>query len=138
MGTYISKADVDAIFGLDNVAVWSNLDNDDAQANLARVNSAIDDAERHFEDRMRSSRYAVPFVGTLNVIKRAMARLAGAMLYEARGSTDEGEDDRMQGHRDGAEDVINRLLSGRMVMDAADSGTHPTAPVVVMPAGGGP
>ena len=131
MGTYIAKADIDAIFGVDNVATWSNLDNDDAEANLARVNTAIADAEEHFEDRMRGSRYAVPFTGSINTLKRGMARLAGAMLYEARGTTDEGEDDRMQGHRDAAEDIINRLLSGRMVMNAADSGTHPTAPVVV-------
>lgn len=138
MGTYIAKSDITAIFGVDNVATWSNLDNDDAEANETRINAAITDAEAHFEDRMRGGRYAVPFVGTLTTLKRGMAQLAGAMLYEARGTNDEGEDDRMQGHRDAADQLINRILSGRMVLDAADVGTQPTAPVVVPPLGGQP
>ena len=137
MGTYISKADVEALFGTSNVAKWSNLDNDDAQTNEARIDDAIDYAEGLIDDRLRDSKYAVPLVGNstnaLRTIKNVAAQLAGWWLYRARGLRDDDETtDKMATHEEDAQGIIDGYLSGRMKLDAVVSETQPTAPVVVL------
>lgn len=137
MGTYINRSNVEAIFGTDNVATWSNLDNDDAQTNEARVDAAIAYAEGFIDDRFRSGKYAVPLVGNstnaLQTIKNVAAQLAGWWLYRSRGLRDgETEDDKMTTHEVDANKVIDGFLSGRMKLNAALTKTQPTAPVVVI------
>lgn len=136
MGTYISKSNVEALFG-DNVAKWSNLNNDDAQANETRIDDAIDYAEGLIEDRFRDSKYAVPLVGNstnaLRTIKNVAAQLAGWWLYRARGLRDDEETtDKMQAHHDDAQETIDGFLSGRLKLDAVRTKIQPTAPVVVL------
>ena len=137
MGTYINKANVEAIFGTDNVAEWSNLDNDDAQANEARVDDAIAFAEGFIDDRFRDGKYAVPLVGNstnaLQTIKNVAVQLAGWWLYRARGLRDsETEDDKMTTHQEEANTIIDGFLSGRMKLNAVLTDSQPTAPVVVL------
>lgn len=137
MGTYINKSNVEALFGTDNVATWSNLDNDDAQANEARVDDAIAFAEGFIDDRFRDGKYAVPLVGNstnaLQTIKNVASQLAGWWLYRARGlRDDETEADKMATHEADANEIIDGYLSGRMKLDAALTKTQPTAPVVVI------
>lgn len=136
MGTYISKSNVEALFGPSNVAKWSNLDNDDAQTNEARVDDAIAFSEAFIDDRFRDGKYAVPLVGNstnaLQTIKNVAAQLAGWWLYRARGLRDDEETtDKMATHEADANLIIDGYLSGRMKLDAILTKTQPTAPVVV-------
>lgn len=137
MGTYINKSNVEALFGTDNVATWSNLDNDDAQANEARIDDAIAYAEALIDDRFRDGKYAVPLVGNstnaLETIKNVAAQFAGWWLYRARGlRDDETEADKMATQQEEANEVIDGYLSGRTKLDAVLTKTQPTAPVVVL------
>lgn len=137
MGTYINKAEVEAVFGVNNVTTWSNLDNDDAQANEARITDAIAYAEGLIEDRFRDSKYAVPLVGNstnaLRTIKNVAAQLSGWWLYRARGLRDDEETtDKMATHEADAHGIIDGYLSGRMKLDAVLTKIQPTAPVVVL------
>ena len=137
MGTYISKSNVDELFHPDNVAIWSNLGNDDAQASQARIDDAIAFAEGLIDDRFRGGKYAVPLVGNstnaLRTIKNVAAQLAGWWLYRARGlRDDETEADKMATHQQEANESIDGYLSGRMKLDAGLTKTQPTAPVVVL------
>ena len=64
MGTYISRSDVETVFGVANVAKWSDKDRDNAEVNADNVAAAIAEAEAEIDDRFRSSRYVVPLTGT--------------------------------------------------------------------------
>lgn len=94
-GFYIAQADIEAIVGVDNVRLWSQLDNDIVTADEDRIQTAIDEAEAQIEARFRQGRYAVPLVesGSNGIlpIKRLIARQAAIYLYAARGSNDTGE-----------------------------------------------
>ena len=132
----IARADIEALFGVDNVAQWSNLDNDDAQAKDSRITSAINYATAWVNDRFRDSRYAVPLSGNsataLDTIKNVASQLAGWWLYRTRGLRDAEEiTDKMRTHMVEANKTIDAYLRGSMKLNAALNDSTPTAPVVV-------
>lgn len=136
MGNYISQSDIEDRYGVDNVAAWSNLDQDDSQTNAARVTSAIAYAEQYIDDRLRGSRYSLPLTGNsanaLNTIKTIAATVAGQWLYESRGMTKDAViAEKMLINEDRIEKQLNGYLSGAMKLDAALAGSGPSAPVVV-------
>ena len=135
MGRYISQSDIEAVFGADNVAGWSNLDNAQAAADEARVAAAIAHAEAVVDDRFRGGPYAVPLRGaggTPRAVIDWAARLAGIRLWEARGLAAAGEaGDPMAAMRQGVHAEIDQYLSGRRRLDALPAGEAPTGPVVV-------
>lgn len=92
-GYYADQSDVENIFGRDNVAIWSNLDNDDTDADVARIQEALDDADSQINTALRGV-YAVPVAVSgddANVLKRIAATMAGVWLYRNRGDRDAGD-----------------------------------------------
>lgn len=96
MGAYISQSDIEDKFGVDNVAMWSNLANDSNSADTARITTAIASAEQDVNDRFRQSQYVVPLSATgsngLRPVINWCAALAGVWLYESRVNRTQGGD----------------------------------------------
>ena len=138
MANYITKADIEAIFGVTNVVKWSNLDNDDAQANAARIDSAIAYAESYVDDKFRQGRYDVPVIGTAGTTPEMVvdmaAKMAGVWLYNTRRIRNR-EDDEVgqvnQGHQDEVDSLLAEYVSGQRVLPAERSHSFATAPQVV-------
>lgn len=138
MGVYIAQSDVEGQFGVNNIAVWSQLDNTTTSADTSRISDAIDNAEQTVEDRFRGGPYAIPFTGggsrgLVKVIEWC-SKLAGVWLYESRGLRDAGEDGDNKLTKIKA-DVLHDIavyLSGqtRLKADAATADS-PTGPVVI-------
>ncbi len=134
MGSYIGQTDIEDVFGQDNVAKWSQLDNDVNTADTSRITKSITYAEETVNDRFRNSRYAVPFTGTISEkIKEWCAKLAGIWLYENRGIRDTNtEGNKFTGMKDDVNEEINKYLSGARQLNAtAHDGSAPTAPFIV-------
>lgn len=136
-GIYIGSADVEAVWGVDNVARWSNLDNDDAAANERRIQAAIDTAERIINDRFTGSRYAVPLSATTDRLFQVIdwaAKLAGVWLYQNRGIRD--EDDQTSGKMSATkievQADIDLYFAGTRILNAAIIEDGPTAPVIAI------
>jgi len=83
MGRYVTKTDVENIFGMDNVVVWSNLEGGTA-VNETRIAQAILYAESIIEDSFRGGRYQLPFSPVSVVLKDWCAKLAGIWLFSCR------------------------------------------------------
>ena len=137
MGQYLSRSDVEAVFGIDNVVAWSNLDNTQAGANEGRIDTAIAYAEAAIDDRFRGGRYRVPIVcssgGTPKVVVGWAAKLAGIWLYESRGLRDGDEmGNKLSALKQRVEAEISMYLSGQRRLAAELSGDAPNAPAVVL------
>ncbi len=83
MGSYVSKSDIENVFGVDNIAVWSNLAGG-TDADTARITLAIGYAENIVEDSFRGGKYALPFNPIPNVVVDWCAKLAGIWLFLCR------------------------------------------------------
>ena len=133
---YITQSSIESIFGVQNVAEWSNLENDGTGANTATIALGISFAEEYVEDRFRDGPYVVPFVNTGSSTPRVVvdwcARMAGAWLYRNRPQQVKG-DDRMSGVLEGIENEMDAYIAGARKMQAARSGSGPSVPVVLSP-----
>lgn len=125
---YATKNDIEDIFGVANVAAWSNLDGDTDTADDSRINRAIVWATVHVNSRFRGHMWAVPLVGqdTSTIVKGWVATLAGYWLQRPRGTTED-----MQVLREHVSESINAYITGAQEWDAALQGTHATSPHVV-------
>jgi len=83
MGDYIAKSNIEDVFGIDNVAAWSDLTGAGVVDN-ARVTLAITYAEGIINDSFRFGRYAIPFSPVPVVLADWCAKLAGVWLFFAR------------------------------------------------------
>lgn len=83
MGNYILRVDIENLFGVDNVAAWSDLSGG-GSVNDARVTLAITNAEAIIDDSFRDGRYAVPLVPAPTIAKDWAAKLAGTWLFFCR------------------------------------------------------
>lgn len=133
MASYITKADIENVFGKDNVAQWSNLDGE-VDADVARINTAIAVAEEDVENRFRDGRYTLPFNPVSEVVKKWCATLAGLWLFSNRPAYRHDEED-MEGFSDlksEVDDEIAAYQSGqrRLNCQLADD-VIPGSPVVV-------
>jgi len=136
--TYITKADLDLVFGRENVLAWSQVDGGD-EADEDRIKAALRYGEAMVEDRFRSSKYRVPFVKAgadfPAVLKDWMCKHAAMRLYEARGVHD--DDDTGMGIRKQAREAdvqIDLYLSGNRLLNVkvqSGSAVKPHGPVVI-------
>lgn len=85
---YIVQADIESVFGVDNVAQWSNLENESTTTDTARVADSISYAEQEINDRFRDSEYVVPLTAAgsngLRPVIQWAAALAGVWLFTSR------------------------------------------------------
>ena len=136
---YIVQADIESVFGVENVAVWSNLANDSATADTARIASAIENAEEEVESRFLNGEYAVPFTAErangLVRVKSWCARLAGVWLYNSRGIRAQNQNtdaNAVRGHYKAALEEMDAVIAGQRALGCTlNSGTETDAPQVV-------
>jgi len=135
---YIARSHLEAIFGVDNIAEWANLENaDPAVEGDDRIASAILWAEAWFTGRMRDGPYKLPISTTSTedneIIIHIIATFAGCWLYSNRGLEADEATDRIEKLTKAADDRIDRLLNGEIKLMATQtaSSVHPGAPLCV-------
>lgn len=132
-GSYCDGTDIEDRFGVENVARWSQLDNDVTTADLARVQAAITWAEATIDDFLREGPYTIPLSPVVQTVRTWAATLAGHWLYSSRGLRDETPDGSfIQQHFDRVMTEMARVRSGVVRIDVGRAGSYqPSAAVVV-------
>lgn len=91
MSTYCTQAQIEDVFGIENVKQWSDLDNS-LVTDTARIARAIAVVSERIDDVVRITNYKIPLADEDAAISASIsdlaATLAGIWLYEARGSQD--------------------------------------------------
>jgi phage gp36-like protein len=89
-GYYADQADVEDVFGVENVARWSQLQNDVTAADTNRIQRALAGADADVDDFFRGGPYALPLPVNRTTTDWA-ATLAGVWLVQSRqrGADDE-------------------------------------------------
>ncbi|MGA2232317.1 MAG: phage protein Gp36 family protein [Tepidisphaeraceae bacterium] len=94
-GLYSAQADVEDIFGVTNIAIWSQLDptQPPGTADVNRIQRALDYADARIISFFRNyGNYITPLAPQNNdvtLVTRWAATLAGIWLYESRGLRDD-------------------------------------------------
>lgn len=122
---YAVRADLDLIFGRDNVSKWADLNNnEDADEIAQRVCWALAEAKDYFDDRLRGGPYSIPFEETYpDQIVSMSARWAGVLLYDSRGvqdSEDENPRHKLSYHRDAVKKFLREVHAGRIRLEGVD------------------
>jgi hypothetical protein len=125
---YCTKAGIEAIYGVTNVATWADMDEDeDATKIAARIALAISVADAEIDDFARLIEKIIPLAdadGTTPVtITNLAGTMAGIWLYEARGSQDFDQKTGAPYHRlafklEWVQRVLDQLRTGRRKIDA--------------------
>ncbi len=115
---YCIRADVEKQYGVDNVAKWADLNNNDVAAEItAQIIAAIVEADNEIDSRLRLGPYVIPFVIPPVGIVSLSAEYAGFWLYSQRGVSDfdaeGGAQDQLQHQRNHFEKTIRDILAGR-------------------------
>ena len=91
MSTYCTQSQVEDVFGIENVKLWSDLDNS-GSTDTDRITRAIAVVSERIDDVIRVTNYKVGLLNEDDAISVSVsdlaATLAGIWLYEARGSRD--------------------------------------------------
>lgn len=110
---YITQTDIESLVGVTNVAVWSNLDNDDTSADTSRIDAAIEYGEDYVESRMRQ-KFAIPLTALSGSfpasLKDLIVKMAAWWLYSSRGIKGGGSDeagDRISAWRKEVEEILD-------------------------------
>ncbi len=135
----ITKNDIEDRFGIENVALWSQMGNRQATDNKKRIDESIVQGVAFVEDRFRCSKYALPLTGPSGLpakVKDWMAKAAGIWLWENRGRREgtEGEaskDAEMAATEAKIEQQIDSYLAGSRELPANLTTTGPSSPTVV-------
>src|SRR4051794_19615889 len=88
VATYATQQDLEDLFGVDNLARWSQLDNDTDTADASRITRALQAADADINIFFRGGPYATPLIATnaRPTLTHWAAAIAGAWLYDARGN----------------------------------------------------
>ncbi len=93
VGIYAAQSDVESQFGIDNVRVWSQLDNTQTSADVSRIQQSLDYADGRIISAFANfGNYVKPLapLGTdIALVTRWAAVIAGAWLYQSRGLRDD-------------------------------------------------
>ncbi len=132
-GRYAAQGDVESQFGIDNVRVWSQLDNSQTTADVSRIQQALDFADGKIISAFANfGNYVTPLapIGTdAALVTRWAAVIAGAWLYQSRGLRDDGsEGDRIAQLQSQVEAEMLRYR-GNEKLNAARRWPAATAPV---------
>ena len=88
-GEYCSLTDIQNVFGLSNVTLWSNLDNTSTTTDTTRIAAALAYADDEIDNFFRGGPYAVPLILNSGCAPTTWAaKLAGIWLYDSRGQLD--------------------------------------------------
>lgn len=137
---YCVRADIEILFGVNNVALWADLDNDEDADNItARITAAIVTADDFIDSYLRDGPYNLPLADDADavpvLVRDISARLAGTNLYSARGVLDfdsnEDPEDRLQWHRDQAAATLQLIKDRVLNLDVAAKAIQRTVPTVI-------
>jgi phage gp36-like protein len=137
---YCVRADIETLFGVNNVTSWADLDNDqDTDSIAARITAAIVTADDFIDSYLRDGPYDLPLADDADtvpvLIRDISARLTGTHLYSARGTLDYNEqgepEDRLQWHREQAIENLQRIKDRTLNLDVAAKAVQRTVPTVV-------
>lgn len=82
---YCTRGDVERRWGINNVKIWADIENDGDAAKIAtQISWAILSASSRINDDLSTSGYSLPFDPLPNVVRRYAAVLAGIELYNTR------------------------------------------------------
>lgn len=139
--TYSTRADIEDLYGVDNVSAWADLNNNGDETEIEnRIARARTYAYEWINSKLRAAGLTAPSTvdafddfGLLNDIE---AERAGAWLYLSRGKMDATNDGdgQMQWHWDHAESELDRIIaSAAAATDAADEGAGIDGITVIQP-----
>lgn len=117
MADYIAQADIENVFGVDNVKIWSDLQGT-GTLDSTRIDAAIAYAEEELNNRFRNGKYELPFAPVTNVIKYWAAAFAGLWLFDSRPLYKQKGDefDGFEKMREQLEVTIDMYTSGQRVL----------------------
>lgn len=121
---YIIRADIEATFGVENVNKWADLDNDGLETKIdARITEGITAAEEDCNTSLDGGPYTIPLSSAPTLIKTICVKLAGAWLYDARGTDDVDSEgfpvNKLRVHLKDARRMLDEILGGRRVLNVA-------------------
>jgi phage gp36-like protein len=133
-GLYAAQSDIEDIFGITNVAVWSQLDptQPPGTVDVDRIQTALNYADARIVSFFRNyGNYVTPLAPQNNdvaLVTRWDATLAGVWLYQSRGQRDDTKDGNKYSKM--AEQVLAEMGPYRAQdkLDAARRWPAPTAP----------
>jgi len=131
---YATREDVESIFGARNVIKWADLDNENDAGDIDdRVTWALDLATEMLDNRLFEGPYVVPFDTAPLEVVQSTARLAGVLLYEARGipavDGDGNPINQVAPHKKAVDDFVKGVMSGT-IRFAALTRTRSTPKVI--------
>ncbi len=120
---YCAKSNIVDLFGVKNTEKWSDIDADESAVTIAaRIARAIDVASDDIDDQLRHSPYLIPIAtpagATPTAIVDIAAKLAGAWLYEARGTEDSKGIHRLSSVKGEAHLALANIRTGKTRIDA--------------------
>jgi hypothetical protein len=133
---YCELADMEAVFGRDNIEAWADINNDANADDIAQQQArAANLATSKMNLLFRRSDYAIPFSGTDRTITDDWtAKWAGLILYDLRGSQDMDEDGKpfhkYSGLKNRMKAEIRDVVSGKYCLDLAVKTKGANAPIV--------
>jgi uncharacterized protein DUF1320 len=140
-GLYAAQCDIEDIFGITNVAIWSQLDptQPPGTADVTRIQRALDYSDATIVSFFRNQgNYATPLAPLdtdATLVKRWSATLAGVWLYESRDLRDQaatGKASAKEGNRYSqmAQQVIAEMgpYRSQQKLNAVRRWPSPTAP----------
>jgi len=128
-GTYVDQGDLELMFGVKNIRVWSNLENDSATTTDAlRVTEAILQAEAELQSLFEMSSYSWP-IPTDPRVRRWVCTLAVHWLYMSRGLREtEDLDNKLEALKNRVLQEVKLVLLGASKLQSPRAEGHPTAP----------
>lgn len=129
MTIYITRSDLELVFGIENIKRWADLDGDgDSSKITARIAYAINAACANFDDVMRGHQYTELTINA--TLKDLVARMAAIKLYDAREMIDgDPTSDKMSIVRQYVNDTLSKIRKGEITLE----GTRATATPSVVP-----
>jgi hypothetical protein len=135
---YCQQSDIENVFGVQNVAIWSNLEGSASNtiANPTQVASAINYASNYVEMMMANSIYAIPLQGTQGALPPVLidiiAKIAGFWLYSSRGLLEKEEKvKRIEAIMDRAECKLDAIINGKISIPLVQSDVNVNSPILV-------
>jgi phage gp36-like protein len=129
MSSYCVRSDIEQAFGVNNVTIFADLDNDGNSTTIAaRIARAIVVASEEIDDAARKGGYRIPLqneAGTISAtVVNLCAVLAGLWMYEARGSKEVDPRSGSQLHQyvfrqTWAARVLEEIRTGKRTIDSA-------------------
>lgn len=112
-GSYISQTDLEDRFGASTIAKWSNLDENDTDADTDRIDRAIAYGEERVENFFRDRQYKVAFTGASRQLVEWCVVYAGYWLFTSRGASTDQQSSEATMLNDLLADVRQQMIETR-------------------------